>query len=57
MVKSAVGLQLPATLGSRGFVFNADLGAVVQFLELGTTPANFMALPGAGNRAAIDLIR
>jgi hypothetical protein len=26
--------------GSRGFVFNADAAAVIQFLDIGTRPAN-----------------
>ena len=26
--------------GTRGFVFNADAAAVIQFLDIGTRPAN-----------------
>jgi hypothetical protein len=29
-----------AAEGSRGFVFNADAAAVIQFLDIGTRPAN-----------------
>ncbi len=30
----------PVSEGTRGFVFNADLAAVIQFLDIGTRPAN-----------------
>jgi hypothetical protein len=30
----------PAVEGTRGFVFNADAAAVIQFLDIGTRPAN-----------------
>ncbi|HMG74623.1 MAG TPA: vWA domain-containing protein [Pyrinomonadaceae bacterium] len=31
---------LPVTDGARGFVFNADIVSVIQFLDLGTRPSN-----------------
>ena len=34
--KLAAGMDLPVNEGSRGFVFNADLAALVQFLDIGT---------------------
>jgi hypothetical protein len=36
MVASAVSIGLPATTGSRGFVFNAPFEQLVNFLEIGT---------------------
>jgi hypothetical protein len=44
MVTAAQSLQFPATAGSRGFVFNADMPALVQFLDIGTRPSNLLAL-------------
>ena len=44
MVAAATSLELASTTGSRGFVFNADLPALVQFLDIGTRPANVLAL-------------
>jgi len=35
---SQVGLRIPE--GGRGFVFNADAAALVQFFDIGTRPAN-----------------
>ena len=35
----AVNLGIPVTDQSRGYVFNSDLAALVQFLEIGTRPA------------------
>ena len=35
----AAGMDLPVTEGSRGYVFNADMVALVQFLEIGTRGA------------------
>jgi hypothetical protein len=41
MLEEAQGLGLDGvTTTSRGFVFNADIGDVVSFLEIGTRPAN-----------------
>jgi hypothetical protein len=40
MLQQAAALGLPVTPGSRGFVFNGDAGSAVQFLEIGTKPAN-----------------
>ena len=37
--KQAVNLGIPVTDQSRGYVFNSDLAALVQFLEIGTRPA------------------
>ena len=37
----AVSMDLPVTEGSRGFVFNSDMTALVQFLDIGTRgPSN-----------------
>ncbi len=37
----AATLDLPVTENSRGFVFNADMTALVQFLDIGTRgPSN-----------------
>ncbi len=35
----AAGMDLPVTQGSRGYVYNADMVALVQFLEIGTRAA------------------
>ena len=37
--KQAANLGIPVTDQSRGYVFNSDLSALVQFLEIGTRPA------------------
>jgi hypothetical protein len=44
MVAAAKSLELAAGPGSRGFVFNADMPALVQFLDIGTRPSNLLAL-------------
>ena len=36
----AVSLELPVTGASRGYVFNADMRALVQFLDIGTRASN-----------------
>ena len=36
----AVSLELPVTGDSRGYVFNADMRALVQFLDIGTRASN-----------------
>jgi len=43
MVHQAQGMDLKVEAGSRGFVFNGDVVSAIQFLEIGTKPAN-MAL-------------
>jgi hypothetical protein len=40
MVSRAKELGLPADEGARGFVFNAQPTQVIQFLDIGTRPAN-----------------
>ena len=40
----AVILDLPVTENSRGYVFNADIAALVQFLEIGTRAASTLTL-------------
>ena len=37
--RQAANLGIPVTDQSRGYVFNSDLAALVQFLEIGTRPA------------------
>lgn len=37
-------LDLPVTENSRGYVFNADMAALVQFLEIGTRAASTLTL-------------
>jgi hypothetical protein len=44
IVKTAKDLDVPCTTGSRGFIFNADFGALSQFLVVGTMPAGFAQL-------------
>jgi hypothetical protein len=44
MVAAARSLELNSQSGSRGFVFNADMPALVQFLDIGTRPSNLVAL-------------
>ena len=39
VVKLAAGMDLPVTQGSRGYVYNADMVALVQFLNIGTRAA------------------
>ena len=36
VVAVATGMDLPVSKGSRGYVYNADMVALVQFLEIGT---------------------
>jgi hypothetical protein len=43
MLQQALAMELPVRQGSRGFVFNGDVVSAIQFLEIGTKPAN-MAL-------------
>lgn len=44
MIAAARSLELSAGAGSRGFVFNADMPALVQFLDIGTRASNVLAL-------------
>ncbi len=39
VVDLAAGMGLPVTKGSRGYVYNADMVALVQFLDIGTRAA------------------
>jgi hypothetical protein len=54
MVEHAQRMELPVVSGSRGFVFNADIVSIVQFLQIGTTPT-LTALPPGKADAAVDL--
>lgn len=38
-LRQAASLGIPVSEGSRGYVFNSDLAALVQFLDIGTRPA------------------
>ena len=40
VVDLAVGMGLSVTQGSRGYVYNADMVALVQFLDIGTRAAS-----------------
>ena len=40
VVELAAGMGLPVTQGSRGYVYNADMVALVQFLDIGTRAAS-----------------
>ena len=40
VVELATGMGLPVTEGSRGYVYNADMVALVQFLDIGTRAAS-----------------
>ncbi len=40
VVTLATGMGLPVTQGSRGYVYNADMVALVQFLDIGTRAAS-----------------
>ncbi len=40
VVELAAGMGLPVTEGSRGYVYNADMVALVQFLDIGTRAAS-----------------
>ena len=40
VVDLAAGMGLPVAQGSRGYVYNADMVALVQFLEIGTRAAS-----------------
>ena len=40
VVDLASGMGLPVTAGSRGYVYNADMIALVQFLDIGTRAAS-----------------
>ena len=40
VVDLAAGMGLPVTHGSRGYVYNADMVALVQFLDIGTRAAS-----------------
>ena len=40
VVELAAGMDLPVTQGSRGYVFNADMVALVRFLDIGTRTAS-----------------
>lgn len=43
MAQIAASQGLPIESGSRGYVFNADMSAVVRFLQIGTATAHAMA--------------
>lgn len=45
MRDAAAGLGIPVLAHSRGFVFNADLVHLMQFLEIGTTPNRYPTAP------------
>ena len=40
VVQLAAGMGLSVTEGSRGYVYNADMVALVQFLDIGTRAAS-----------------
>lgn len=40
MIRQAQSMELPVQPGSRGFVYNADIVSIIQFLEIGTKPSN-----------------
>ncbi len=40
VVELAAGMGLPVVAGSRGYVYNADMVALVQFLDIGTRAAS-----------------
>ena len=40
VVELAAGMGLPVTEGSRGYVYNADMVSLVQFLDIGTRAAS-----------------
>ncbi len=40
VVELAAGMGLPVTQGSRGYVYNADMVSLVQFLDIGTRAAS-----------------
>ena len=40
VVDLAAGMGLPVTQGSRGYVYNANVVALVQFLDIGTRAAS-----------------
>ena len=40
VVEMASGMGLPVTQGSRGYVYNADMVSLVQFLDIGTRAAS-----------------
>ena len=40
VVELAAGMGLSVTQGSRGYVYNADMVALVQFLDIGTRAAS-----------------
>ena len=40
VVEVAAGMSLPVTQGSRGYVYNADMVTLVQFLDIGTRAAS-----------------
>ena len=40
VVDLAASMDLPVTQGSRGYVYNADMVALVRFLDIGTRAAS-----------------
>ncbi len=40
MLQQAQSMQIAVSDGSRGFVYNADIVSLIQFLEIGTKPSN-----------------
>lgn len=45
MRNAAAQEQLPTSEGSRGFAFQSDAAAVIQFLDIGTRPSNLADVP------------
>ena len=52
MVEKARSMELPVIQGSRGYVFNADMVALVELLNIGT---DFAPAPERDNGAAREL--
>ena len=42
MVEAAAAQGIAATAGARGFVFNADMTALVTFLNVGTSTSHLL---------------
>ncbi|MFN8450080.1 MAG: hypothetical protein U0521_16235 [Anaerolineae bacterium] len=47
-IRSAAAENFPVSENSRGFVFNADIVAVIRFLDIGTRPSNLRQRELAG---------
>ena len=50
----AASLDLAMNSGSRGFVFNADMTSLVQFLDIGTRGPSNMDVPSANGSDTED---